>query len=99
MNIALTIRYLVPDAEYVLVGNEYDGLTWLGPGDPPTLAELEAASDAADAALANGKAREARAKAYQREADPLFFDWQRGEGTEQAWLEKVQEIRDRHPYS
>lgn len=32
---------------------------------------------------------------YQNEADPLFFQWQRGEGTEQAWLDKVAEIKAR----
>lgn len=38
-----------------------------------------------------------RQAAYRQEADPLFFKWQRGEATEQEWLDKVQEIRDRYP--
>jgi hypothetical protein len=33
--------------------------------------------------------------AYQTESDPLFFKWQRGEATEQEWLDKVAEIRAR----
>lgn len=36
--------------------------------------------------------------AYQQEADPLFFKWQAGEGTEEEWKAKRQEIRDRYPY-
>jgi hypothetical protein len=32
---------------------------------------------------------------YQKEADPLFFKWQRGEGTQEAWLAKVAEIKAR----
>ena len=40
-----------------------------------------------------------RRGAYQSEADPLYFGWQRGENTEQAWLDKVAEIRARYPYS
>ena len=36
--------------------------------------------------------------AYQQEADPLFFKWQAGEATEEEWLAKRQEIRDRYPY-
>ena len=36
--------------------------------------------------------------AYATEADPLYFGWQRGENTEQAWLDKVAEIRTRYPY-
>jgi hypothetical protein len=39
-----------------------------------------------------------RANAYRNEADPLFFKYQRGEGSEQEWLDKVQEIRERFPY-
>jgi hypothetical protein len=36
--------------------------------------------------------------AYNQEADPLFFKWQAGEATEEEWLAKRQEIRDRYPY-
>ena len=39
-----------------------------------------------------------RQAAFQREADPLFFRWQAGEGNEQAWQAKRQEIRERYPY-
>lgn len=40
-----------------------------------------------------------RRAAFTAEADPLFFQWQRGEIAEQVWLDKVQEIRDRYPDS
>lgn len=43
-------------------------------------------------------AEESRAEAYRLEADPLFFRWQRGDGTEQEWLDKVAEIKARYPY-
>jgi hypothetical protein len=39
-----------------------------------------------------------RHAAYTAEADPLFFKWQAGEATEEEWLAKRQEIRDRYPY-
>jgi hypothetical protein len=39
-----------------------------------------------------------RQAAYTQEADPLFFKWQAGEGTEQEWLAKREEIRSRYPY-
>ena len=39
-----------------------------------------------------------RAAAYAQEADPLFFKYQRGEATEQEWLDKIEEIRARYPY-
>lgn len=39
-----------------------------------------------------------RLNAYQTESDPLFFEYQRGESTEQAWKDKVAEIQERYPY-
>ena len=39
-----------------------------------------------------------RQAAYTQEADPLFFKYQRGEATEQEWLDKIEEIRRRYPY-
>jgi hypothetical protein len=41
--------------------------------------------------------RQQRQSAYQAEADPLFFKWQRKEATEQEWLDKVTEIKNRFP--
>ena len=41
--------------------------------------------------------RQQRQAAYQQEADPLFFKWQRGEATEQEWLDKIAEIKTRFP--
>lgn len=40
----------------------------------------------------------ARALAYKNESDPVFFRWQRGEATEQEWLDKIEEIKLRYPY-
>ena len=38
-----------------------------------------------------------RRNAYRNEADPLFLKWQRGEATEQKWLDKIEEIKERFP--
>jgi isoleucyl-tRNA synthetase len=38
----------------------------------------------------------AKQAAFQREADPLFFKWQRGECEKQEWLDKVVEIREQY---
>jgi hypothetical protein len=38
-----------------------------------------------------------RRRAYEQEADPLYLKWQRGEATEQQWLDKIEEIRNRFP--
>lgn len=38
-----------------------------------------------------------RAQAYRNESDPLFFKSQRGEATQQEWLDKIAEIKARFP--
>ena len=50
--------------------------------DQPTVEEVEAQ----------------RRNAYETESDPLFFEWQRGDGTEQAWLDAVAAVKAAHPY-
>lgn len=42
-------------------------------------------------------AEKQRAESYRNESDPIFFKWQRGEATEQEWLDKVAEIKARYP--
>jgi hypothetical protein len=61
-----------------------------------TAAELEAQREAEhQAAMAerDGALRVALAE----EADPLFFKWQRGEGTEADWLARIAEVKARFP--
>ena len=35
---------------------------------------------------------------YQKISDPVFMQYQRGESTEQEWLDAVQAVKDAHPY-
>lgn len=48
-------------------------------------------------AVINENAIKNRLDAYRNEADPLFFKWQRGEATQQEWMGKVAEIKQRYP--
>jgi hypothetical protein len=98
MNIPVTLFYLRPGEEWSLTGDSYDGLNWISDTPKPTLAELEAAWPAAHVAELNAAAVANRRAAFQLEADPLFFGWQRGESDQQVWLDKVEEIRLRFPY-
>jgi hypothetical protein len=41
---------------------------------------------------------ELRRKAYEAEADPIFFLIQRGEATQADWQAKIDEIKERFPY-
>ena len=53
------------------------------------------AQEAAEQAFAQAEAN--RKAAYIAEADPLFFKWQAGEGTQEEWQAKREEIRQRYP--
>lgn len=99
LDISAVLSHLKPNAEWVLNGDHYDGLDWLDDSPKPTLAEIDAAWPEVQVSLANEAARRSRLAAFRDEADPLFFGWQRGENTEQAWLDKCEEIRQRFPYT
>ena len=93
------LQSLTPGAEWVLRGNEYAGLEWLDTKQAqPTEAEVTAEVARLQAELPNKIAKQNRAEAYKLEADPLFFKAQRGEATQQEWLDKVAEIQQRFPY-
>lgn len=47
--------------------------------------------------LTNDQIAQLRQDAYQRESDPLYFKWQRGEALQQEWLDKIQSIKLRYP--
>jgi hypothetical protein len=47
--------------------------------------------------IENSNVDSMRLVAYEKESDPLFFKWQRGEATKEEWLAKVQEVKDRYP--
>lgn len=105
MKVHKILSHLVPNSEYVVRGQvtteqQYlDQVEWLDERPQPTWAEIEAARPTVETATANKLAEQARAHEYRTEADPLFFGFQRGENSEQEWLDKVAEIRARHPYA
>lgn len=39
-----------------------------------------------------------RRQGYQTQSDPIYFEWQRGDKTEQEWLDAVQAVKNAHPY-
>lgn len=93
--VVLTANY--PGAEWTLDGDDYDGLTWLSDTPKPTKKALDDAWAAVQQAQAQAAVDAQRHAAYTAESDPLFFQWQRGAGTEQAWLDKIAEIQARFP--
>jgi len=100
-NYVTTLVHLVPDAKlsYTGLDPDYDVIGWADERPKPSRKECDDAWPALEIELLNSSAKSSRAEAYRREADPLFFGWQREENTEQDWLDKVAEIRERFPYT
>ena len=95
---AAILSYLHPEAEWTLDGDDYDGLEWISDSPKPSQAELDAAWPQVQYQRAYAQVERDRKAAYQRDADPVFFRWQRGTATEQEWLDAVQAVKDAHPY-
>ena len=98
MDIALILTREYAGSEWTLNGDSYSGLTWLSDGDAPTLEELEGHWQQVQFDTAYEAVERARQAEYQATTDPLFFSYQRGEATEQEWLDAVQVVKDAHPY-
>ena len=92
----LTRRY--PESEWTLDGDNYSGLTWLSDTPKPSLEELEAEWAQAEYETAYEQVEADRHVAYQSESDPIFFEFQRGDKTEQDWLDAVEAVKVAHPY-
>ena len=92
----LTANY--PSAQWSLSGNDYATLIWHDDTPKPTQAELDAAWPTVQYEQQRAEIETQRRNAYIQEADPLFFSYQRGEATEQEWLDSVESIRTRFSY-
>ena len=86
-----------PGAQWSLSGNDCATLIWHDDTPKPSQAELDAAWPAVQQQQAQAEADALRHAAYVTESDPLFFQYQAGEITEQEWLDKRAEIKSRYP--
>jgi hypothetical protein len=93
------LAHLYPSAEWTLNGDGFD-LTWLSDGPAPTQVELDAAWPQVEYERAYAHVRDSRHAAYAAPDGPdaIFLQWQRGDATEQDWLDAVQAVKDAHPY-
>jgi len=100
MDIALILTDNYPGNLWQLSGDDYTGLVWdENNTDPkPTKKALETAWPQVQYDREYKAVEKARQAAYVTDSDPLFFEWQRGDATEQQWRDAVQAVKDAHPY-
>lgn len=98
MDYSLILSVKFATAEWRMNSNDYETLDWLDNSPKPTEAELQALWPTVQYEVAYAKVEQARAQAYRETADPLFFQYQRGEVTEQEWLDAVEAVKVAHPY-
>ena len=98
MDIPLILNKNYFGAEWVLDGDSYEGLTWLDDSPKPTEAELTSQWGAVYYQREYDAVTFARQQGYQSTSDPIFMQYQRGEATEQEWLDAVQAVKEANPY-
>jgi len=99
MDIALVLNKIRPGAAWSLRENRYETLEWKDESEKPDYQELLVAWDEVQVEIEKERIQKLRRNAYQEEADPIYFEYQRGDATEQEWLDKIAEIKARFPYS
>ncbi len=99
MDIGKVLARIRPSANWSVNNNRYDSLEWFDETEKPTYQEIVDAWETISVEIENDKIEKLRIKAYQLESDPLFFKYQRGEAEKQEWLDKVEEIKERYPYT
>lgn len=83
---------------YAIGNNPAEIILWENDKPKPSMKQIEDAS--ADGAFQReyDAVNLARKNAYRELSDPLFFQYQRGEVTEQAWLDSVAAVNAEYPY-
>jgi len=92
----LTVNYA--GAQWALNGNDYTSLDWFDETPKPTQAELDAQWLQVDYDNQVQQVETTRRTQYEAHSDGLFFEWQRGTNTKEAWEAAVQAIKDANPY-
>ena len=98
MDIPTILTKRFPGSEWTLSGDNYSGLNWISEGKKPTKKSLEAEWAQVEYETACEQVEADRQVAYRDTADPIFFEFQRGDKTEAEWLDAVQAVKDANPY-
>jgi len=87
-----------PGTQWALNNNDYATVQWFSDTPKPTQTELDAAWPQVDYQNQCTAVENARRTAYEKQSDGLFFEWQRGDGTEAAWRKAVATVKAAYPY-
>lgn len=98
MDIALILMRRFDDKQWEYDGGGYSDLRWYSDEPKPSESDLEALWPGVEYENLYEKVEKARQAAYVTQSDPLFFEWQRGDATEQEWRDAVQAVKTAHPY-
>lgn len=98
MDISKILTHNYAGQEWSITDNSYPSLIWLSDTPKPTLEELQAQWEAVEFEIEVERVESLRKAAYREETDPIFFSYQRGEATEQEWLDAVQAVKEQYPY-
>lgn len=98
MDISLILTKRYPGTLWGLSGNDYSDLEWFDESPKPTEQELIDLWEEVVLEQLRETVEQKRKIEFQKYADPLFFGWQRGENTQQEWLDVVEQIRIDNPY-
>jgi hypothetical protein len=94
------VQHILPGAQFVISGDDYLTLVFVDGTPKPTKKTLDDSRPNVEYERATSEVRNARHAAYAAPDGPdaIFLQWQRGDATEQDWLDAVQAVKDSHPY-
>lgn len=98
INFMEVLTRLRPDASWV-PGETYEDIVWLdAEQSKPSLEECEEYWLTLEPRLVHEEILTSRQAAYREQSDPVYFQMQRGEASEQDWLDSVASVREQYPY-
>ncbi len=84
--------------EWSISDNDYATLEWFSNTPKPTQAELDAQAPQVNYDYEVAQIETTRRTQYEAQSDGIFFEWQRGTNTKEAWEAAVQAVKDANPY-
>lgn len=94
-NYAMVLAARFYGSQYSIDGNDYETLVWESDTPKPTQEELDAMWPEVQYENQCAIVDQQRLVAYEKQSDPIFFKWQRGEATEKQWLDAVAAVKKR----